>query len=308
MDFFKNEMIASNKAVGKYGVKFLDDYLMGIKQSDFIMIGAPTGTGKSNLAYQIAFDNAINLNVHLFALEADKDEPYRRRLYSEYSRWLKQATGKYEDYRDFVLGKFSDGVMVEQIEAEIVERYHKLEIHYRDREFTLETLHDKLVEINDFGKCEMIILDHVDYFDILSDTNENYQVSEIMKLLRDINLTWGIPVILISHLRKKSNRKVKVPEIEDIYGTSNKQKQMKTVILLAPDYENSTPEDGLFSTFFCIPKDRMFGGTHLIGACAFNSNIGAYEDRYKLCTSKDYGETILPYDGRCPKWAKSAKW
>ena len=68
------------KVIGKYGVKFLDDYLLGIKQTDFILIGAYSGAGKTELAYNIAFENAKKTNVHLFALEA-KQGPERQLLH-----------------------------------------------------------------------------------------------------------------------------------------------------------------------------------------------------------------------------------
>ena len=304
MDFISKEMVEGSKLVGHYGVGFLDDYLLGIKKSDFVMIGAPTGTGKSNLAYQIAFDNSEKLNVHLFALEADNNEPFRRRLFSEYSRALKASFSIYADYRKFVQGHFENKELLAAIEKQLMEKYYKLAIHYRDKQFSIETLAEKLNLIAKTGGCDMIILDHVDYFDIIADVNENYQVSEIMKTLRDINIEWEIPIILVSHLRKKSNRKVKIPEIEDLFGTSNKQKQMKTVILLAPDFESSKPDDGLFSTFFCIPKDRLFGGTHLIGRTYFNNNLGAYEKPYEILLAKNYGETVEKYEGRIPKWSK----
>lgn len=303
MSFFVNEMVKKNSVVGRFGVKFLDDYLLGIKKSDFIMIGAPTGTGKSNLAYQIAFDNAEKLNVHLFALEADNNEPYYRRLFSEYSRKLKEFHGKYSNYRDFSQGVITAPLLLEDVEKTLIEKYAKLKIHYKDSNFTLDTLHYKLSEIANNDRCDMIVLDHVDYFDILEYSSENIQVTEIMKQLRNINIEWGIPIILISHLRKKTNRKIKIPEIEDIFGTSNKAKQMKTVILLAPDYINTRADQGLFSTFFTIPKDRMFGGTHFIGQCTFNTHTGMYENKYGLMVSKDFGETAELYEGDMPKWA-----
>lgn len=303
MSIFIDELVEKNKVIGKYGVKFLDDYLLGIKKSDFVMIGAPTGMGKSNLAYQIAFDNAEKLNVHLFALEADNNEPYYRRLFSEYSRKLKASHGKYSNYRDISQGRLDAPLLFEDIEKTMIDKYYKLTIHYKEDRFTLNTLINKLNDIANKDKCDMIILDHVDYFDILEDASENVQVSEIMKQLREINLAWGIPIILISHLRKKSNRKIKIPEIDDLFGTSNKPKQMKTIILLSPDYGNTKAHQGLFSTFFTIPKDRMFGGTHFIGQCLFNSNTGQYEDKYTLMTSQNFGETAEIYDTNLPAWA-----
>jgi len=307
MSLILQGLIEKNKIIGKYGVRFLDDYLLGIKKTDFVMIGAPTGTGKSNLAYQIAFDNSEKLNVHLFALEADIDEPYERRLFSEYSRLLRTTEfASYTNYRDFSQGSVTVPKMLETIEKQIMDKYNKLSIHYKEKEFTINTLEERLSTIAS-GNCDMIILDHVDYFDILTDVNENLQVSNIMKKLREINMDWGIPVILISHLRKKSNRKVIIPDIEDLFGTSNKQKQMKTVILLAPDYENSDPASGIFSTYFSIPKDRAFGATHLVGQCAYNSHIGRYEDEYSLLRITNFGETLDKDIGGKPKWATMGK-
>jgi replicative DNA helicase len=294
-----------NKKIGEYGVKFLDDYLTGIKSTSFVLIGAPTGAGKSQLAYQIAFNNAKDKHVHLFALEADQDEPNLRRAYIEYSKFLRAENKGFTDYVDFSEGKILYPQKLQEIDDELSREYFRLNIHYKQRGFTPDDLCKKLDEIAATQNCEMIVIDHIDYFDLSDDESENSQVTRIMKILRDINIDWGIPVVVVSHLRKKSNRKAKIPEAEDIMGTSNKVKIAKTVILLSPDFEGSDVKEGRFSTFFTIPKDRVRGGTHLIGKCIFNARAGVYEKGYKLMLSKTHGETVeFLEEEQYPHWAE----
>jgi len=300
-----NSMVEANKTIGSYGISFLDDYLGGIKQSDFILIGAGTGLGKSSLSYAIAFSNALaGRHVHLLALEADENEPFHKKMYQLLAQKYYDS-GKYKhvemSYSNFVRGKIDLPELIAECELEL-DKYYKLAVHYKDDGFSVDTLVDKLHEITMIrNKCDMIILDHIDYFDIISD-NENREVSEIMQLLRQFNITWKIPIIVVSHVRKKGNRKQIIPDIDDFHGTSNKAKQVKTAITLAPDYEHTDYESGKFATFISVQKDRISGGSNIVGGCIFDRNRNTYEGRYRLLRSINYGEGVEEIENR-PSWA-----
>ena len=66
----------------KFGVSYLDDALLGILPNDLVLIGAPSGAGKTQLCVNIANANlAEGKRVHVFALEAEQDEWERRIKY-----------------------------------------------------------------------------------------------------------------------------------------------------------------------------------------------------------------------------------
>ena len=65
------ERLAEAERALKYHHAFLDDYLRAILPADLILIGAPTGLGKTDLALNIATTNALlGKRVHYFALAA----------------------------------------------------------------------------------------------------------------------------------------------------------------------------------------------------------------------------------------------
>lgn len=296
------------EVIGDYGVGYLDDYLGGIKKNDFVLIGATSGLGKTAFAYQIAFRNSIKRRVHLFALEADYNEPYYRELYRIFAKkYYANPNFKREtvNYRKFITGGIESPLLLEA-EEELKTKHQKLTVHYRDQEgFDLSALILKLNQPN-ISRAELLVIDHIDYFDVNDPHSENYEIGEIMKVLRSFNYTHGIPIVLISHLRKKDNRKQLIPDMDDFHGTSNKIKQVKTAITISPDYKNSDYAQGRYSTFFNISKDRLFGCPRLVGRTVFDRRFNAYEKSYELAVSKNYGEEMEVLDyGQYPDWANT---
>ena len=81
-----------NKKVGIFGIKYLDNELSVILQSDLILIGARSGAGKSTLAEMIAINNSkAGFPVQLFSLENYKGDSFATRTYNYY----RAITGDY---------------------------------------------------------------------------------------------------------------------------------------------------------------------------------------------------------------------
>ena len=58
-----------------FGVKFLDDAMIGIYPSDLVLFGAPTGAGKTQFCVNCIMANVNRgKKVHMIALEAEKAE------------------------------------------------------------------------------------------------------------------------------------------------------------------------------------------------------------------------------------------
>src|SRR5688572_24796361 len=67
------------KTAMRFGVDFLDDALRGILPDDLILLGAPSGAGKTQLCCNIAYANLFEgKRVHYIALEASIYEIERR--------------------------------------------------------------------------------------------------------------------------------------------------------------------------------------------------------------------------------------
>lgn len=299
-----------NKIIGKYHNVYLDEYLLGITGTDFVLVGAETGAGKTEFAYNIAFENSKELKVHLFALEADKGEPTNRKLFQIISReyWKKMNSGsggKWIDlnYRNFITGNVDISEYLEQAEQEYIKNYSNLTIHYREGEFNINTFVKKIKSIEE--SCDLIVIDHVDYFDLVLGENENSQVSEIMKTLRDVNQVYCKPIVLVSHLRKKSNRDQISPAIEDFMGSSNKSKQVKTVILLGRNYDEDKISELRYASFISVPKSRISGSNNMGCKMFFDAKKNKYEDLYKIGMFKK-GHTKFEEMEDKPLWSKSS--
>lgn len=296
----------SRKVVGKYGIKFLDDLLLGIYDEDFVLIGAETGHGKTEFANELAFRNAENLRVHLFSLESDKNEPVYRKMFKLLAEkhYSKGRDWKDFSYRNFIAGKL-DPLKDEQEVIEEMSKYQgKLTIHYRDKgDFGIQNLTQIMGKIKD--ECDLIILDHIDYFDLVGGESENSQITDIMKTLRNINQVYRIPLIVFSHLRKKYDKKQLFPTIDDFMGSSNKAKIAKTVILFGRDFETEV-QDCLSPTYCQVVKSRICGGGRMAGRLWFDTSLNAYTDAYELVKINSLNNSIenVPRD-YYPQWAKN---
>ena len=75
----------ANQKVGIFGIKYLDDKLSYILQSDLILIGARSGAGKSTLAEMLAINNSkAGYPTYLFSLENYEGDSYATRVYNYY--------------------------------------------------------------------------------------------------------------------------------------------------------------------------------------------------------------------------------
>lgn len=89
--------IKSRQNMAVFGVSYLDDACRGIFSNDFVLIGARTGVGKTQLATIIAKENMKHRRVHYIALEAEPYEIERRILYQEYSELFFEIAKEYKN-------------------------------------------------------------------------------------------------------------------------------------------------------------------------------------------------------------------
>lgn len=293
------------KPAGFYGVPFLDDFLCGIMPEDLVVITAETGAGKTQLAYDIAFKNAAAGKVLLFALEADLYEPQLRRYYNILSSLYYNDKSPYKlkqsfSYRNFYLNKL-DVSKYEEEAKRIYSQQKEPIIVFREYSFTADDM--KKHVLDNIDDLSLIVLDHIDYLDLDIDVPENKQMSDIMKGLREINLSFKIPVVAVSHLRK-GNRKTLIPTTDDLMGSGNKGKQAKTIITIAKDKKAAyTP--GKFPTYISIPKSRLGPLGNLIALQTFDAATNSYEPEYLLQKYNQFDDTVEflePQD--YPEWAK----
>ncbi|MBA3916295.1 MAG: AAA family ATPase [Acidobacteriales bacterium] len=260
--------------------------MRGIFPDDLILVGAPSGVGKTQLCCNIAHANLEDgKTVHYIALEASEHEIERRikfplvmdRYYGDPNR---PHLGKIE-YTDWLLGRHA--VELEPYETEAAEyfkhAYKGLHIHYKADRFDVNSLIESVTYCA--KETDLIMIDHVHYFD-LDDENENRGIKQIAKTVRTLALEEQRPIILVAHLRKRDrNNDDLVAGLDEFHGSSDLYKIATRVITLSPGKQTA---GGDYETYFRIAKNRLDGGsTRFIGKEYFSPKEGGYEKgRYQI--------------------------
>lgn len=278
------------KKVIPYGITYLDKMLLGISPDDLVLLGAPSGCGKSELANQIATNAAYNgYRVVPFALEATPGEWELRSKFRLYAASLIKHIGpdamEKWTYLDFKMGRMAKVIEpYRKPVEEILSNMKTMSVFYRGREFGIDQFRRVFNALND--KADLVIIDHLHYFDT-QDENENREFGEIVKAIRDLNQLTNIPVILVGHLRKKDKFSTELAsDLDEFHGTSTVAKVSTTVITLGPGGPVKD-SDHRFATYFRIAKCRGDGRVkNFIGAGVFNSQMNHYEDKFSLGTQQ----------------------
>jgi KaiC/GvpD/RAD55 family RecA-like ATPase len=271
----------------KFGVDFLDDALRGIFPDDLILLGAPSGVGKTQLCCNIALANiADGRNVHYIALEAGEYEIERRLKWPLVLGYFlsdkaRPNLGKRIDYVDWLMGTFAKELTpYEDLASKYFESaYKNLHLYYKTDKFGLSEL------ITSVHYCaeqtDLIMIDHVHYFDF-DDDNENRAIKDIAKTVRSLALEEQRPIILVAHLRKRDRANDDlVAGLEEFHGSSDLFKIATRVITVSP---GRTTQEGSYETFFRVPKNRLDGGVTRFSAKEyFDPRQGGYEkNRYQI--------------------------
>jgi hypothetical protein len=290
-----------------FHVSFLDDCLRSLLPNDLILLGAETGAGKTELARIIASRSAeAGRHVNYFALEAENLEIERRDKYAILCELVFERKSHRigeMNYPDWFRGRCNDVIAgLDDLADEIVsERRSTLHTYYRGSKFDHRDIKRLFMAIQ--STTDLIILDHLHYVDI-EDENENRGFKTTIKMIRDVALGIGKPVILIAHLRKSDSRgKSLVPRLEDFHGSSDIIKVVTHSIMLAPARSMPSHKPGISNTFMYVPKDRHGGNTGLLALCEFDWRKKIYAEHYTL--GRANGDQFEPIGTKeAPRWAK----
>lgn len=290
-----------------YGMTFLDEALRAIRKNSLILLGAKTGVGKTQLATRIAQANIKNgKRVHYFALEAEKDELEQRIKYQAIAErffYIKPRPAVNLNFLDWSFSKFDTDPVISKIETDVEKElsfpsfftFYRTSKAFGGNEFNVmaEKIHKD---------TDLIIIDHLHYFDF-NDKDENKAIKATVKLIRDVVLIRGVPVVLLAHMRKTERTSDQiVPGIEDFHGSSDIGKIATVAITLAKSNKELTSGTKT-PTFISIQKCRMDGSLSNIGAkCIFDAATGCYENDYSLVRfNHSLNETYPIKD--VPHWA-----
>lgn len=273
------------KKIGSYGIKYLDDRLTGIMDDEFVIIGLSTGCGKTTISQIIARTNAqLGVKVALFALESFRGETIEKEAWV----WWKLQFKKYDiSFRDWEINV--PEYERERAREEAIKKFQNVMIFERTNNgYTLTDLERDFAEAIKQG-CNLIILDHIDYFSNIEDLAENKFTKKVMDTVRALQDENKVPIVAFSQFRKSNDKGIIIPSLDELFGSSEKSKTATTVIIGARNYD-MPPENGRYPTYLAIRKDR-YGVT---SACltAFDARLNRYEDAYQPVRVNYWGTTV----------------
>jgi hypothetical protein len=171
---------SARTALRAFGIPYLDRATQGIAPSDLVLLGAPSGIGKTQLCTIIALANMnAGRRVHFMALEAEEFEIERRIKYQILSKAYFEARRKniapnvgHLTYDRWVLGDYIDDLMEFELFAAKMfeEQFKNLFLFYKGERFGLPDLIENVAAHS--HESDLFIIDHVHYFDF-DDDNEN---------------------------------------------------------------------------------------------------------------------------------------
>lgn len=291
-----------------FGVSFLDAAFRTILPHDLVLVGARTGAGKTELLTTIARTNALKgTKVAFFALEAEENEIERRMKYSLLIRAYKQYNPNdvtqfnfrdwfYGDY-DAILASYEDKITQE------LSTLDNLMIFYRKSEFSVDDFEKKVMAIKD--EVQLIVVDHIHIFDLFG-VNENRELSNVIKRIKDLVQLTGKPVVLAGHLRKSANKQFApiIGDESEFMGSSDLSKIVTKAIMLSSDPHAEGPDPNVSATLVRAVKFRMFGSvTRYLGQCFFNTDTNEYLSDYHVVQLEPDERSYKYLEGdKIPSW------
>ncbi len=305
----RDERLANAARALSYYNGFLDDVLRGILPHDLILIGAPSGVGKTDLALQIAVSNvAQKKRVAYFALEAEPRELERRTKFAMLCNQLYREghpSASAMNFADWAIGRLENvcGHLNAQADRMFLTRLGGLQTYYRGTHFDQNDLREAIIGVHEM--TDLIVVDHLHYIDS-DDDNEARGLGDVVKTVRDIVLRIGKPIILVAHLRKRDPRgKQLVATLDDFHGSSNVAKIATHAISLDRAFGVEPTKWWLSPTYMTILKDRRGGETGHCGLVQYNKKTRGYESNYSLGRLTKMGTEWEQVGlGDAPSWAK----
>ena len=237
------------------GIKELDDTITGLNRSDFILLGARPGMGKTSFALNIARHAAVKANkkVAFFSLEMSKEQLTSRLL----------STEAMVGGTKLRTGKLAEDEWIRIIEAGDI--LSKTQIYMDDNpSITVPEMKAKLRRLKD---VDLVI---VDYLQLMSSSNRiDNRVQEISQITRNMKIMakeLNVPVLTLSQLARDSEKRTNHrPVLSDLRDSGSIEQDADIVMFLyREDYyqDSETPgENGDKNSGECIIAKNRHGET-----------------------------------------------
>jgi thiol-disulfide isomerase/thioredoxin len=205
------------------------------------VIAAGTGAAKTTIANEIIYHLLFNTTYKtgIVSLELDAGQ-YAQSLLS---RHINNRISSIDNPDDRVAYLKTDDIKKKAAELFMNEDGTNRFMVLDERDFSLEVMEEKILEMIKVGGCQIIILDPVsDLFESLP----HEAAAGFMKFLKATMKSYDVSFLLLAHIRKSSSNKDAassgsfVPE-EAIYGSGALTKSASWVAMLSRDKYNTDP-------------------------------------------------------------------
>lgn len=239
------------------GIKDLDRVIMGLNRTDFILLAARPGMGKTSFALNIAHHVGVvkQKKVAFFSLEMSKEQLVSRMLSTE---------GRIPG-QTLRLGKLNDDEWTRLIEAGDV--LSKSQIYIDDTPAI--TIPEMKARLRRLKGVDLVI---IDYLQLMSGTkrtdNRVQEISEITRNLKVLAKEIDVPILTLSQLSRASEQRTDhKPMLSDLRDSGSIEQDADIVLFLYRDdyYSNGeVSEDYDKNSGECIVAKNRHGETRSI--------------------------------------------
>jgi len=278
-----------------WGIDYLDYHFGGgIAPRSFNLLACESGRGKTTAVSNMAMENSIRgKKVAFVRLEGDMYD------FADTEKWKliyapivqKFRNGEFSELPDYQAYRLNNIPGIEpfekQAEEMLLERLKNVYLYDKLTYPTVnkDTIHTILQDIH--GHVDLIIIDHLHYFDLVDERRQWREQMETVKLLNDFVDKVGTPVVLVSHIKKRENKEKKqLLSLDDIQGSSDIFKISHTTLFMSPYYEEYDMENKIYPTLFYSPKARYGAPPTRIGIKQFDGKSKSYIDGYEIAEQK----------------------
>lgn len=177
----------------------LDRRLGGFRGSAVYVLAADTSVGKSLFVQQVAMHAALQgltdgVPVVFASGEMSAQEVFERLAF------MRAEVDPQDGVRR---GSFSpnEQAAVEQAIAELIGMQMAIV-----NDLSLATVVSQARRLVSAGRCEMLVVDHIQHVSVPGLTNRTDAITEAMKQLKQLAVSEGIPVLIVSHINRSSQR------------------------------------------------------------------------------------------------------
>ncbi|MCH5187080.1 MAG: replicative DNA helicase [Oscillospiraceae bacterium] len=239
------------------GFSELDDYTAGLQKSDFIVVAARPGMGKTSLALNIVENAAIrhNATTAIFSLEMSKEQLVNRVLSSE--ALIELSRLRIGDIGRDDMTKLAHAL--KDVMNAPIYIYDKSNIHVSD-------IHSKCRQLKLEKGLDLVV---IDYLQLMQGSGkENNRATEIGAISRALKIMardLNVPVITAAQLNRESVKEKRRPRVSDLRESGTIEQDADIILMLHdPNADKDGEEGGHSNIIECIIGKNRAGSMGII--------------------------------------------